>query len=74
MATYQDYVIQRDQYVLRAHQEAKALGLAQEAATASGRRSLHCYALAWLGQRLVTWGRHLEERFSPPAPATAARP
>ncbi len=52
--------------------EAKQERLTQHVlAGHNGRVHFYCQALTWLGRRLVTWGWHLQERYSTAAPAAA---
>lgn len=52
-----------DMNVAEARREAQRLRRRARADRASGQR-LHFRALAWLGQRLTSWGVHLQERYS----------
>jgi hypothetical protein len=45
--------------------QAEGRGLARLALAGRERsHNFYCDALGWLGTRLVTWGSHLEERYS----------
>jgi hypothetical protein len=64
------------QTVAEAHREAHAHGLQRQAAVARGAgHRLCCAILVQVGQRLVAWGAHLQERYSTngtrPTPARA---
>ena len=54
--------------------EAEKARLVRQARAGQERRNhLYCWALTWLGHRLVVWGRRLQERYGAATPAPALR-
>ena len=54
--------------------EAERYRLVQQVLTARRRRGrFYCWALIWLGRRLVGWGRRLQERYDVVVDASVLR-
>jgi hypothetical protein len=67
------FLVHQERYKDRLH-EAERYRLVQQVLTGRERRDrFHCRALTWLGRRLVTWGWHLQERYSAAAAAPTLR-
>ena len=68
-----DSLVYREHYKDLLHEAERARLVRQARAGQERRNHLYCWALTWLGRRLVGWGWHLQERYGTAAGSPALR-